>query len=248
VIDDAWEGRRVIPTLLVDSRKAIKTRGYSRRGRYIGDLVNLLRIFSDKQVDEILVVDRSASRSGIDIQLLEAASAECFAPLGYSGGIRSVADAERVIAAGVDKVTLTTAAEDPQILTSAAKALGSQAIVAGLDVTRSAGRHRVVVDGARLGIAGSPAEHARRAVDAGAGEVFLNATWLEGRRGGYDLGLLRSVLTSVSVPVTVCGGAGTPGHLLEAFRVGAAAAAAGTMFVFFGPFDAVLPTYVRPTG
>jgi cyclase len=247
--DDRWEGRRVIPTLLIDGRRTIKTKRYGRRARYLGDLVNLLRIFTEKQVDEIIVVDRGAARAGIDYEFLAAASSECFAPLAYGGGVRSAEDAARVVAAGIDKVMVTTAATDEGVLREMAAALGSQAVIAGSDVGRTrSGRRHLLVDGGARTSPGDPAAAAARYVAAGAGEVFVNATWREGTRRGYDLRLLTSVVDAADVPVTICGGAGSVEDIRAAFERGASGAAAGTMFVFFGPFEAVLPTYARPNG
>lgn len=244
-----WRNRRVVPTLLIEEGRVVKTRRFRGRPRYVGDLLNILRVFNDKQVDEVVIVDRGAARHGIDFPLLQAAAAEFFAPITYGGGIGRVEDAVRATSIGIEKVLLTSHAPDEGLLAQTSASLGAQSVVAGLDVVRTMrGERRCAVDGARRALDGSVVDWARRYVEHGAGELFLNATWREGMRIGYELGLLEEVCASVTVPVTVCGGAGAPADFERAFRAGASAAAAGTMFVFFGPFEAVLPTYVGIEG
>jgi cyclase len=238
------EHERVVPSLLLDSGRVVKTRAYGSRTRYLGDLQNLLRIYTDKFVDEIIICDRTANRCGIDVGALAAASAEFFAPITYGGGIKTTSDGVQAVAAGVEKVLVTSAAPLPGIIEELAAELGVQSVVGGVDVVRHRGRLRCATEGARRVLPGTIVERVVRLVDRGVGEILLNVTFREGTRKGYDLALLRRVVDACPVPVTVLGGAGTPAHLRAGLDAGASAVAAGTMFSFLGPRQAVLPTYL----
>lgn len=241
---------RIIPCLLISGNDLVKTRQFKERV-YIGDPVNAVRIFSEKEVDEVVILDIDASRDGNEpnYRLVEEMAGEAFMPMAYGGGVRNIMQVRRLIRAGVEKVVINTAAvESEAVVREAALEFGSQAVVVGIDVRRSMfGRARVMIRSGTVEVTRSAEEHARQLVAIGAGEILLSSIDRDGMMKGYDLPLLQSVTKAVTVPVVACGGAGTAEHLREAVRDGGASAvAAGSMFVFHGKHRAVLINY--PTG
>lgn len=240
---------RVIPCLLLRGRGLVKTRQF-KDPVYIGDPINNVRIFSEKEVDELIVLDIDASRQGRepDYQLISEIAGECFMPVAYGGGIRTLDQVRRIVRSGVEKVVINSeAVQSMEVITEAAAVFGSQAIVAGVDVKRTrAGGYRVVTKSATVETEWDPVDHVERLVAAGAGEVFLNSVDRDGMMGGYDLDLIRSVTSHVNIPVVASGGAGTVDHLVQAVRdAGASAVSAGSMFVFYGRHRAVLINYPK---
>ncbi len=236
---------RVMPCLLLHRRGLVKTRGFADPV-YLGDPVNTVRIFSDKEVDELVVLDIDAARGAEpDYDTLAAMAGECFMPLAYGGGVRSLQQVRRLIRCGVEKVIVTGAAADnPGLVREVADVFGSQAVVGGLELrARSGGGWDLSCQGGNRRLALSLDEQVDRLLAAGAGELLLHSADRDGRRGGYDLDLIRHVSARVPVPVVACGGAGSVAHLHEAVQAGAAAVAAGSLFVFHGRHQAVLIHY-----
>ncbi len=240
---------RVIPCLLLRGNGLVKTRRF-RDPVYVGDPVNAVRIFSEKEADEIVVLDIDASREGREpnYELVAEIAGEAFMPLAYGGGVRTLEQIRRLIRSGVEKVVVNSAAvESTSVLSEAAAVFGSQAIVGAVDVKRTMlGGYRVVVKSGTVEAKVGLDEHLARLVAAGAGEIFLNSVDRDGTMSGYDLALIRQVATRVTVPVVACGGAGKLEHLSEAIREGGASAvAAGSLFVFHGKHRAVLINYPK---
>lgn len=240
---------RVIPCLLLRGNGLVKTRRF-RDPVYVGDPVNAVRIFSEKEADEIVVLDIDASREGREpnYELVAEIAGEAFMPVAYGGGVRSLGQMRRLIRSGVEKVVVNSATvESTTVLSEGAAVFGSQAIVAGIDVKRTLlGGYRVVAKSATVEAKVGLDEHLARLVAAGAGEIFLNSVDRDGTMGGYDLDLIRKVALRVTVPVVACGGAGKLEHLSEAIRDGGASAvAAGSLFVFHGKHRAVLINYPK---
>jgi imidazole glycerol-phosphate synthase subunit HisF len=238
---------RVIPCLLLRGHGLVKTRKF-KDPVYVGDPVNAVRIFSEKEVDELVVLDIDASREGREpnYELIAEIAGECFMPVAYGGGIRSLKQVRQLIRSGVEKVVINSAAcESTAVIRESADVFGSQAVVAGVDVRRTLlGGYRVMAKSASVETKLKLDEHVQRVTEAGAGELFLNSIDRDGQMSGYDLDLIRSVTERVSVPVVACGGAGTVQHLSEAVRdAGASAVSAGSMFVFHGKHRAVLINY-----
>jgi cyclase len=238
---------RVIPCLLLRGHGLVKTRKF-KDPVYVGDPVNAVRIFSEKEVDELVVLDIDASREGREpnYELIAEIAGECFMPVAYGGGIRTLEQVRKLIRSGVEKVVINSAAvESTDVITEAAEVFGSQAIVAGIDVRKPLlGGYKVVAKSATVETRLKLEEYVRRVVDAGAGEILLNSVDRDGTMSGYDLDLIRGVTCNVDVPVVACGGAGTVEHLREAVRdAGASAVSAGSMFVFHGKHRAVLINY-----
>lgn len=238
---------RVIPCLLLRGAGLVKTTRF-KDPKYVGDPINAIKIFNDKEVDELVLLDITATREGRrpSFSTIEEVASECFMPLAYGGGIASVDDARRILKLGVEKVVFNTATwRAPEVVRDAAREFGSQAVVASIDVRRKLfGRHEVFVEAGARGTGVDPVDYARRMEDAGCGEIFLTSIDRDGTAKGYELDLIASVTSKVGVPVIAAGGAGSVADFGVAVREGGAAAvAAGAMFVFHGPHRAVLITY-----
>lgn len=229
---------RLIPVLLVDrDRRVVKTVGFGER-TYVGDPFNVVRLFNEKQVDEICILDIDATkdRRAPDLSFAAALAAECFMPLSWGGGIASIDQARPLIDAGIEKLVLRTHGHET-LIGEIAREFGAQAVVGCLDY-RSGG------SGAYVGDAHEPlAVAAARMVDAGVGELIVQSIDRDGTRIGMDLEGIAMVASSVSVPVIALGGAGDVVHLEEAIAAGADAAASGSAFCFIGRLRAVLVTY-----
>jgi imidazole glycerol-phosphate synthase subunit HisF len=238
--------RRVIPCLLLADGGLVKTRRFGDR-KYVGDPINAIRIFNDKEVDELTVLDIDKSRAAAppDFALIEQFAAECFMPLCYGGGIASLEHAERLFALGIEKVCVQSAAlENPALLGQIATRYGSQALVVSVDVKRDFWKKPRLYHAARARkLRRDPVEFVRAAVARGAGEILLNAVDRDGLQQGFDLELVQAICAAVDVPVVAVGGAGSLQHLRSAVDAGASAVAAGSLFVFHGPHRAVLISY-----
>lgn len=240
-------GKRVIPCLLLSGNRLVKTRQF-KNPVYLGDPVNATRIFSEKEVDEIAILDIDASRLGLEpnYELIAEIAGECFMPTTYGGGIRTLEQVRRLIRSGVEKVVINSSAyESTNLIADAVKVFGSQAIVGGIDVLRANdGKLKLMARSATANTGVELLEHVDRLTSAGVGEIFVNSIDRDGEMTGFDLDLIRLVANNVSVPVVACGGAGNVAHLQQAVSDGGASAvAAGGMFVFYGKYRAVLINY-----
>ncbi|MBI4395887.1 MAG: imidazole glycerol phosphate synthase subunit HisF [Elusimicrobia bacterium] len=238
---------RVLPCLLLSNGGLVKTVRF-KNPTYVGDPINAVRIFNDKEVDELVLLDIEASRRGAgpDFPLLSKISREAFMPMGYGGGVRSLEDARRLFSIGFEKVIINACAlERPEFIQQASSACGSQSIVASIDVKKNFwGQGRVYdhVRGRPTSL--SPRDFAVRLERLGAGEIALNSVDRDGTMSGYDLDLVRAVCQAVRIPVIAMGGAGRLEDFRDAVRFGGASAvAAGSFFVFHGRHRAVLITY-----
>lgn len=241
---------RVIPCLLLKNEGLVKTVKF-RNQTYVGDPINTVRIFNDKEVDELVFLDISATREKrrLNFRLMEHVASECFMPLGYGGGVSSVEDMKALFSIGMEKVIINSCAvSDQKLIEKAADQFGSQSVVVSIDVKKDwLGRYRVFIDGGRTNTGLDPVKHAVNITARGAGELFLTSIDRDGTFNGYDLELIRNVTSQVDVPVVACGGAKTVADLGKAVNEGgASAAAAGSMFVFQGPHRAVLISYPSP--
>ncbi len=239
---------RVIPSLLLDDGGLYKTRRFEKPV-YVGDPINAIRIFNEKEVDELMVLDIGASKVGRqpDYALIEQFAGECFMPLCYGGGVRTVDDAQRLFAMGVEKVCVQTGAlGDLALVKGIADRFGSQAVVVSCDVKRGwLGGRSLYAAATRRSDRRSWQDFARAAVDAGAGEIMVTAVDRDGEMNGMDLELVREASTMLPVPLIVAGGVGSLADIGAAAEAGASAVAVGAFFVFHGPHRAVLITYPR---
>jgi cyclase len=239
---------RVIPCLLLHDGGLVKTQKFANP-RYVGDPINAIRIFNEKEVDELLVLDIDASRERRepDYDLIEQFAGECFMPLAYGGGITSVEQAKRLFALGVEKLSIQTGAlDDLRLVTDIAARYGSQAVVASSDVKKNLlGQHRLFSAAAGKALSRDWLEYLRAAVAAGAGEILVNSVDRDGTLSGMDLGLIAAASAACAVPLIACGGAGSLADIRAAVDAGASAVAAGSFFVYYGKHRAVLITYPK---
>lgn len=241
---------RIIPCLLIHKSGLVKTQAFSSP-KYVGDPINAVKIFNEKEADELVVLDIDATVNRVEPNygVIAKLAAECRMPLCYGGGVSSAAQASRIIDLGVEKVSLSAAAvENPKVLTEISNAVGRQSVVAVLDVRKKTGlfskAYEVCTHNGRVAHAVDPITLARTLQDAGAGEIVVNSIDRDGQMNGYDLDLARQFRAVARVPLTILGGAGSlqdVGALIEA--CGVVGAAAGSLFVFKGRYRAVLINY-----
>ncbi len=239
---------RVIPTLLLDSSGGlVKTVKFGKR-TYIGDPINAVKIFNDKGVDELVILDIDATRDKREpnYALVEDIVSEAFMPIGYGGGINDIQQMQNLIQCGLEKVILSTAAhERPEIISEASRQFGAQSVVVCLDLKQSlfgtscamtrSGTQKTKLD---------PVKAARRAVDLGAGELIVCAVDRDGTFSGYDQRLLQTITKNVDVPVVALGGArGINDFNVAIEQCGCSAVAAGSMFVYHGTNKGILISY-----
>ena len=240
---------RVIPCLLLKGDGLVKTVRF-KEPKYVGDPINAVKIFNEMEVDELIFLDITATPAGQApaYDRIRDIASECFMPMCYGGGVRSMEQAAKLFNLGVEKVSLNTAAaETPGLITELATEVGSQSVIAGVDVKRDwLGRPRVFTRCGTKNTGRDPVAYVREMADRGAGEILLTSVDRDGTMRGFDLELIREVTRAVSVPVVVCGGAGSVADLTEGVQAGASTIAAGSLFVFTGPHRAVLINYPMP--
>ena len=236
---------RVIPVLLLDEGRLVKTERFSDPV-FVGDPLNVISMFNELEVDELALLDigRARSRQPLDLDLLTRLATECFVPLAYGGGIRTLEEAALVIEAGFEKVVLSSAlVTDPREVERMVAALGAQAVVAALDVGRQGEIEQAMISGGTTETSLSVEQWCALAETIGVGEVVVTSIAREGTRSGYDLDLIGTVASRMSVPVVANGGAGSTADLAEAISVGASSVAAGSLFVFQSGRESVLVNY-----
>jgi cyclase len=239
---------RVIPLLSLDNYKLIKTLRF-KNPQYIGDPINAIHIFNEKEVDEIIIIDITASKENREpnFDLIEEIAGECYMPLTYGGGIRSVEDVDRILSIGVEKVSLQSSIiKNPNFINDLAKRFGSQSIVVSVDVKKNwLGKLKYFVAVKESTLELDLIDLIKDLVDAGAGEVLLNAVDKDGTLSGPDLEMIKQVSNSIEVPIIACGGISSLEDIKAAVEVGASAVAAGSFFVYYGPHRAVLISYPK---
>ena len=243
---------RIIPCLLIKNKGLVKTVQFNSP-KYVGDPINAVRIFNEKEVDEIMIIDIDATTtaSGPDYKMIKHLASECRMPLCYGGGINSIDQVKTIIKLGVEKVSISSLAiENPDMISKIAKEIGNQSIVVVLDVKKrlSDGKYEVFTHNGKKNTGKCPIEVARNAEKLGVGEIVINSIDNDGVMKGYDLDLAKKIREAVGVPMTVLGGAGSLkdiGDLIGHF--GIVGAGAGSLFVFKGIYKAVLINYPSPT-
>ena len=225
----------------------MKTVAFGER-TYIGDPFNVIRLFNEKEVDEIVVLDIDATVDGRqpDAGFLKELATECFIPLAYGGGLRDVASCEPLAQVGIEKFVIGSAAGDANFLSALSRNFGAQAVVGCVDVRSPGGSAAAYSMSGRSALGINAQDQARRLQDLGCGEIIVQSIDRDGNRSGYDLELIKSVSAALSIPVIALGGAGTYEHLYEALRAGASAAASASAFCFIGRLRAVLINYPAP--
>jgi cyclase len=241
---------RIIPCLLVHQGGLVKTQAF-KAPKYVGDPINAVKIFNEKEADELIVFDIDATVLGRDpnFSLIKKLAAECQMPLCYGGGVTTAAQASRIVDMGVEKVAVSAAAlANPALLTKMAAAVGRQSVVAVLDVREKSGPFvkgfEVCTHNAKVAHKHDPVTLAVQLQEAGAGEIVVNSVDRDGMMQGYDLDLAAQFRQALKVPVTFLGGVGSLDDISKlVFRLGVVGAAAGSLFLFKGKYRAVLLNY-----
>jgi cyclase len=239
---------RILPCLLVRNKGLVKTVKFGD-AKYVGDPINAVRIFNEKEVDELMVVDIDATSNQAepDYRMIGHLAAECRMPLCYGGGVKTAAQAKTIIGVGVEKVAISSAAvSNPGLITQVADEVGRQSVVVVMDVRRKmfGGKYELYTHNGKVATGRDALEFAELAERQGAGELVINSIDQDGVMKGYDLALATKVRNVISIPMTVLGGAGSLEHITELIRnFGIVGAAAGSLFVFKGVYRAVLINY-----
>ncbi|HKP32389.1 MAG TPA: AglZ/HisF2 family acetamidino modification protein [Chitinophagaceae bacterium] len=238
---------RVIPVLLIKDNGLVKSVQFKKH-KYVGDPINAVKIFNEKEVDELAILDISASANNKapDIERIAEIGSEAFMPVSYGGGITTFQQVKDILFSGIEKVVINKSAHvRPELISKIADAYGAQSMVVSIDVkTNWLGKYKVYTDNGTVNTDQNPVEFAKKCESLGAGEILLNSIDRDGTYKGYDTELLKAVSSAVNIPVVICGGASD----LEDFKKavadgGASAVSAGSMFVFQRPHNAVLISY-----
>lgn len=239
---------RITPCLLVHKGGLVKTVGF-KTPKYVGDPINAVKIFNEKEADELVVLDIDATVNNVepDYRMIANLAAECRMPLCYGGGIKTPVQAKRIISLGVEKVAISSAAvEHPELISQIADEIGRQSVVVVLDVKKRlfSKDYDVFIKNARTNTKRSVFELAAEAEKLGAGELVINSIGLDGAMTGYDLDLAKKIRQAVNIPITILGGAGSLDDIEALIRsCGVIGASAGSLFVFKGVYKAVLINY-----
>lgn len=238
---------RITPCLLIRNKGLVKTVKF-KPFKYIGDPINAVRIFNEKEADELIVLDIDATSKGLepDFLLIKKLAAECQMPLCYGGGIKTVEQALRIIKLGVEKVAISSAfINRPGLLNEMINEIGSQSVVIVLDVKKTIfGKYEVYIHNGETNSSLSPIDMAQKAEKLGAGEVVINSIDNDGMMSGFDLSLASKIRKVVNIPISFMGGAGNLKHMEDLIKLcGVVGVAAGSFFVFKGPLHAVLINY-----
>jgi cyclase len=238
---------RVIPVLLIHKQGLIKSERF-KKYRYVGDPINAVKIFNEKEVDELAIIDIDASKEKRkpNIQQIKEIAGEAFMPLSYGGGITSVDEVKEILFNGIEKVMINKAAlTDSNLISRIADRFGNQSIVVSIDVKKNIwGKYKVYSDNGTHNTNIDPVEFAQKCEKLGAGEILLTSIENDGTYKGYDIDILKKVTESISIPVIAGGGAASVDDFKKAVYDGhASAVSAGSMFVFQRPHNAVLISY-----
>ena len=240
--------KRLIPVLLLDrNRRLVKTEAFNKR-TYIGDPFNVVRLFNEKEVDEICILDIDATPDGRepDFGFLRELATECFMPLAYGGGLRRIEQCEQLSRNGVEKFILGSSPIESNFAHLLSQHIGSQAVVACVDVRGRGINARCFTHSGKLDISATPLDYCQKLQDLGVGEIILQSIDLDGSRTGYDLELIHNIASKLTIPLVALGGAGEYQHLGAGLHAGASAAASGSAFTFIGHLRAVLIHYPTP--
>ncbi|MBK7107113.1 MAG: imidazole glycerol phosphate synthase subunit HisF [Ignavibacteriae bacterium] len=243
---------RIIPCLLVHNNGLVKTVKF-REPKYVGDPINAVKIFNEKEVDELIIIDIDATvrNAEPDYKMIENVAAECRMPLCYGGGIKTIEQAQKIFSLGVEKIAVSSIAiEKPEIVSAIAKEVGNQSVVVVLDVKKKilGNKYELYINNGTKNTGINPFEFAIEMEKMGAGEIVINSIDNDGTMKGYDLSLIEKMRKVISTPLTVIGGAGTNEDLKSVIdQNGIIGVSAGSLFVFKGKFRAVLISYPTPS-
>jgi len=239
---------RIIPCLLVKNKGLVKTVNF-KNPKYVGDPINAVKIFNEKEVDELMVIDidTTIENREPDYKMIKNLATECRMPFCYGGGIKTIEQVEKIITMGVEKVAISSIAlENPSFVTEIAKQLGNQSVVVVLDVKKNLAnnQYEIITHNGQKKTGKCPIEFSQQLEKLGAGEIVINSIDNDGIMKGYDLVLAEKIIKSVNVPITILGGVGSLKDIKELInKFGVIGVAAGSLFVFKGVYKAVLINY-----
>lgn len=239
---------RIIPCLLIHNKGLVKTVKF-KNAKYVGDPLNAVKIFNEKEVDELMVLDIDASITGndLDYKTIQNIASECRMPLCYGGGIKTVEQAQKIFSLGIEKIAISSIAiESPSIISNIAERVGKQSVIVVLDVKKKimSSQYEVYTHNGSKSTGIEAISFAKKSEQLGAGEIVVNSIDNDGVMKGYDLKLIDAIRESINIPLTVLGGAGSlddVGQLIS--KHGIIGVAAGSIFVFKGKYKAVLINY-----
>jgi cyclase len=238
---------RIIPCLLVHEKGLVKSVQFKNH-KYVGDPINAVRIFNEKEADELMLIDIDATVNKVEpnYKMIQNIASECRMPLCYGGGIKNIKQAQKIFSLGVEKIALSSIlVENPTIISDLASKVGSQSVVAILDVKKKLlGGYEIYTHNGKISTGLNPIDFVKKIENLGAGEIVINSIDQDGTMNGYDLKLVEQIRNSTSLPLTILGGAGSLNHLGNLIQnYGIIGAAAGSLFVFKGVYKAVLINY-----
>ncbi|KXH85463.1 AglZ/HisF2 family acetamidino modification protein [Chryseobacterium kwangjuense] len=238
---------RVIPSLLIQDNGLVKTVNF-KNPKYVGDPINAVRIFNEKEVDELAIFDIDATAKGLEpnYSLIERIANQSRMPLCYGGGVKTVEQAQKIFGLGIEKIALSSAVlQNPKLISQIAERVGSQSVIVVLDVKKKLfGGYEVYTHNGKKSTGINPVKFVEEAQNLGAGEIIINSIDQDGVMKGYDMGLIEKIREKISLPLTVLGGAGSLKDIKQVIdKHGIIGVAAGSLFVFKGVYKAVLINY-----
>ena len=238
---------RIIPSLLIQDNGHVKTVNF-KNPKYVGDPINAVRIFNEKEVDELAIFDIDATAKGLEpnYSLIERIANQSRMPLCYGGGVKTVEQAQKIFGLGIEKIALSSAVlHNPELITQIANRVGAQSVIVVLDVKKKLfGGYEVYTHNGKKSTGINPFDFAEKAQRLGAGEIIINSIDQDGVMKGFDMNLIDKVRDKISLPLTVLGGAGELQHIQQVIhKHGVIGVAAGSLFVFKGVYKAVLINY-----
>lgn len=238
---------RIIPSLLLHDKGLVKTVNF-KSPKYVGDPINAVRIFNEKEVDELAFFDIDATvlNKEPDYILIGKLANQSRMPLCYGGGVKTIEQAQKIFGLGIEKIALSSAVvKNPQLVTQIAERVGSQSVIVVLDIKKKLlGEYEVYTHNGKKSTGINPIKFAKELELLGAGEIIINSIDQDGVMKGYDLALIEKIAESISIPLTVLGGAGSLVDIEKVIdKYGVIGVAAGSLFVFKGPYKAVLINY-----
>lgn len=238
---------RIIPSLLIQDNGLVKTVNF-KNPKYVGDPINAVKIFNEKEVDELAIFDIDATVLGKEpnYSLIERLASQSMMPLCYGGGVKTVEQAQRIFSLGIEKIALSSAVlQNPKLITEISDRVGAQSVIVVLDVKKKLlGGYEVYIHNGKKATGINPFKFAEEAQILGAGEIVINSIDKDGVMKGYDMDLIAKIREKITIPMTVLGGAGSLQDIEKVINNhGVIGVAAGSLFVFKGPYKAVLINY-----
>lgn len=230
---------RVIPCLLIENRKLVKTTHF-KNPSYVGDPINAIKIFNEKEVDEIIILDITKNKKHPDFEYISKIASECFMPMCYGGGIRSFEDALKTISCGVEKISLNTLSENISCVDEICKSVGNQSLICSIDVSKNTNGYKIYTNYGTKRCEYNIYDYAVRCEMIGFGELLITNMNYEGTMQGYDISLISKISKCVNIPIIAHGGAGNISDIERAIRFGASACAIGSMAVYHNRTKSVL--------